>query len=60
VIDHVEKCKHHLELADAFKPYQESPERAAIEVEIAKTHALLAIIERIDKMFRVGLPVENH
>ena len=54
-------AKHHLEQAENYRDQKATGnERAAIEVEIAKCYALLAIVERFDRINRVGLPVEIH
>ena len=36
--------------ADALKPYHETPERAAIEAQLALAYATIALVERLDKL----------
>lgn len=39
-----------LEMARAFKPYQETPERAAIEAQIGIGYAILALVAKLDEL----------
>ena len=43
--DHLSKAKHHIEVA----PHMSTEERAMLKVQMATTHALIALVERMDR-----------